>query len=145
MNKTIYIFSILIIMFGCKTSEEVKSETNKTNKRYAIGQGGGFTGDYKEFILNEDGKVYKYDFKYDREVYVKDLVKADLIYFMEKIQGLGLDGIELNQPGNMSYYIDVRIGKTSVNKIIWGAHNQYPPSNLVDFHKELFAKLSEIE
>ena len=45
----------------------------------------------------------------------------------------------------MSYYIDVRTGKTSINKITWGANLFYPPNELVDFHKELFNKLAETE
>ena len=89
--------------------------------------------------------MYKYDFNYDREVFIKNLEKSDLIYFLNKIDALGLEGIEINQPGNMSYYIDVRTGKTSINKITWGANLFYPPNELVDFHKELFKKLAETE
>lgn len=132
-------------LISCRSAESVRSDINTNNKRYAVGKGGGFTGDYTEYILNEDGKVYKYDFKYNREIYVKDLDKADLNYFLEKIDKLSLDGVEINEPGNMSYYIDVRLGKTSLNKIVWGANLYYPPPELVNFHKELFEKLAEFE
>lgn len=143
MPRLIYTCSILIVLLSCKTAEEVKSDKTPQGKRYAIGQGGGFTGDYTEFILSEDGKVHKYDFKNDREVYFKDLGKADLIYFMEQIESLSLEGIEMNQPGNMSYYIDVRIGRTSINKIVWGNYNYYPNKELTNFHKELYNKLKD--
>ncbi len=147
MRGLIYTYSFLLILFSCKTAEEVKSVSNINvdNKRYAVGKGGGFTGAYDEYILNEDGKVYKYDFKYDREIFFKELSKADLVYLLEKIETLSLDGIEINQPGNISYYIDVRIGKASINKIVWGANLYYAPNNLIEFHKELFTKLSERE
>ena len=144
MKNLFYLLSILIIFISCKPSQQT-TENTTTNKRYAVGQGGGFTGDYTEFILEENGKVYKYDFKYDREVYVKDLEKVDLLYFLERIKELGLEGIEIDQPGNMSYYIDIRIGKASYNKIIWGANLYYPPKDLVAFHKELYKQLAEIE
>ena len=130
-------------MLSCKTAEEVKSSTPPTGKRYAIGQGGGFTGEYFEFILSENGKVHKYDYKNDREVFFKDLKKVDLVYFLEKLEGLSLEGMEINAPGNMTYYIDVRIGKTSLNKVTWGSYNYTPEKELVDFHKELFDKLRE--
>jgi hypothetical protein len=142
--KSLFYFFIVIVMFGCVSSESLNNE-NQNQKRYAFGQGGGFTGDYEEFILNENGKVYKYDFKYDREVYYKDLAKVDLHYFLEKIEGLGLDGVDINQPGNMTSYIDVRIGQNSINKIVWGSHQYYPPKELITFHKEAFQKLSEFE
>ena len=139
------IFISLLLLFSCKTAEEVKSDTLPQGKRYAIGQGGGFTGDYTEFILSENGKVHKYDFKYDREVYFKDLSKVDLIYFLEKIKPLSLEGIEMNQPGNMSYYIDIRIGRTSINKLTWGSYKYNPNEEIVELHRELFNKLKEWE
>lgn len=142
--KALFFSSIIIMLFGCVSSENMNSE-NKNEKRYAFGKGGGFTGDYTEYILNENGKVYKYDYKYDREVYYKDLEKVDLHYFLEKIESLGLDGIDINEPGNMTYYIDVRIGQNSLNKIVWGANLYYAPKELTDFHKEIFAKLAEFE
>jgi len=144
MKTFIYAFS-LILLFSCKTAEEVKSSTPPTGKRYAIGQGGGFTGEYFEFILSENGQVHKYDYKNDREVYFKDLKKIDLVYFLKKLEALSLEGMEINAPGNMTYYIDLRIGKTSINKITWGNYNYNPDENLVKLHKELFDNLKEWE
>ena len=103
------------MLFSCVSSESLSSDKN--TKRYAFGKGGGFTGIYNEFILNEDGKVFKYDYKYNREVYYKTLEKADLNYFLERIDELSLEGIDINTPGNVTYYIDLRIGKVSMNKI----------------------------
>ena len=145
MRVFIYILFLSTILSSCKTAEEVKSDTAPTGKRYAIGQGGGFTGEFTEFILSENGKVHKYDFRYDREVYFKDVNKVDLNYFMEQIEELSIEGIEMNQPGNMTYYIDVRIGKTSINKITWGSYNFNPDEELVKLHKELFDNLKEWE
>jgi len=144
VKKIFYILSVLLIFISCKPIQTT-TENTSNNKRYAIGKGGGFTGVYTEYILEENGKVYRYDFNYDREVYIKDLGKADLNYFLEQITELGLDGVEINQPGNMSYYIDIRIGKSSFNKITWGANLYYPPEELVKFHKKLFDKLAELE
>ena len=142
MKGLIFSLTVVILLFGCKTAEQVKADSLPTGKRYAIGQAAGFTRDYTEFILSENGKVHKYDFKYDREVYFKDLSKLDLIYFLEKIEALSLDGIEMNEPGNMVYYIDVRIGRTSINRVVWGHPNFYPDTEMVELHKELFDKLS---
>lgn len=142
--KPIIFLIIIISTLSCVSSESLSSDNNNI-KRYAIGKGGGFTGDYTEFILNENGKVYKYDYKYDREVYYKELEKVDLNYFLEQIEELGLEGIDINQPGNMTYYIEVRIGQNSINKITWGANLYYPPKELVAFHEEIFKKLSEFE
>lgn len=142
--KTFFFILIFLCGLGCVSTEKLSPENN-TIKRYAVGKSGGFTGEVSEFILNENGKVYKYDYKYDREYFYKDLEKVDLHYFLEKIEELGLEGVDINKPGNITYYIDVRIGQTSINKITWGANLYYPPKELVAFHDELFKKLSEFE
>ena len=143
MKGLIFSLSVITFLFSCKTAKEVEANKPPQGKRYAIGQGGGFTGNYSEFILSENGKVHKYDFKYDREVYFKDLKKADLIYFLEKIEELGLEGIEMNSPGNMSKYIDVRDGRNSINKIVWGHYNFNPDEELVKLHQEMYDIMSK--
>lgn len=142
MKGLIFTLSVIIVLTGCKSSEQIKADAPPTGKRYAIGQGGGYSGVYSEFILSENGKVHKYDFNYEREVFFKDLGKADLIYFLERIEALSIEGIEMNEPGNRTFYIDVRIGKTSINKITWGNYNFNPDKELIDFHKEIYEKLS---
>jgi len=134
--------TVILFLLSCKTTEQNTSNQLPEGKRYAIGQGGGFTGVYSEFILSENGQVHKYDFKYDREVYFKDLKKVDLIYFLEKIEELGLEGLEMNNPGNMTKYIDVRYGRNSVNKIVWGHPNYNPDEEMVKLHEEMYNILS---
>jgi hypothetical protein len=73
------------------------------------------------------------------------LDKVDLDYFMEQIETLGLEGIEMDMPGNITYYIDVRLGLTSINRITWGHNRFYPDKELVNLHKEMFDKLKEWE
>lgn len=130
------------------TSQKKYSQMAKQNsnlKRYAVGKGGGFTGVYEEYILCEDGKVYKRDFNYDREVFSKQLSTADVNYFLEQIEALGIEGESINEPGNMSYYIEIREGKIVINQILWGSTSYHPSAKLTHLHKELFEKLAEIE
>ena len=49
----------------------------------------------------------------------------------------------MNSPGNMSYYIDIREGRTSINKIVWGHPNFYPDKEIVELHKELYNNISK--
>lgn len=114
-------------------------------KKYAVGLGGGFTGEYTEFSFSEDGKVYKRDFNNQRDVFYKQLNEADLKYFLDKISSLAIQTTEMNYPGNMSKYIEIREGETTLNKIVWGANNYNPPLNIDGFHKELYQKLSAFE
>lgn len=127
---------------SCKS---LPQNTTTTVKRYVVGQGGGFTGAYTEYSFSDDGKVYKRDFNYERDVFVKQLSETDLKYFSNQIIELGLATFELNAPGNMSKYFEIRDGENSQNKIVWGANNYNPPQKIVDFHQELYKKLSVLE
>ncbi len=145
MKKLIFSICIILIgLFSCKNSETV-TKTDTTLQKIAVGKGGGFTGAYTEFLLQEDGKVFKKDFKYDRDVFTKTITKEELSYFWNKMEALNLDGVEINKPGNISTYIEIKEGDLSIDKIIWGANSYYPPSNIVEFHKELFKKLSAVD
>jgi len=143
MKGLILTLLVALFLFSCKSAKEVEATKLPEGKRYAIGQGGGFTGDYSEFILSENGQVHKYDFKYDREVYFKDLKKADLIYFLETIEELSLEGMEINHPGNITKYIDVRYGRNSINKIVWGHPNYQTDEELMKLHAEMYQLMSK--
>jgi hypothetical protein len=141
-KKTILLLSVFVFTLFLGSCASLP-EATPIVKRYCVGQGGGFTGDYKEFSFSEDGKVYKRDFVYDRDVYYKDLSTMDLDYFLNQIRDLGIEFEEINQPGNMSKYIDIRVNETSKNKITWGAPNYNPPTDIKKLFNELYNKLSE--
>ena len=141
-KKSTYFYSIVVTIMlftGCASLPEA----NPIVKHYCVGQGGGFTGEYVEFSFSEDGKVYKRDFVYDRDVYYKDLSPIDLEYFINQIKQSGVETIEINRPGNISKYIEIREKGTTLNKTIWGAQNYSPPKDIVQLFKELYSKLSE--
>lgn len=145
------LLSILIfssIFFSCASTQSNTAVTSSNNinnseMKYCVGRGGGFTGDFEEYMLLENGKVYKRDFVYERDVFYKELSALDTEYLLNKIDELSLYGEDINKPGNMSYYLEIRQGNNTINKIIWGAHSYYPPKQLEAFHKEFFEKLKQ--
>lgn len=152
--KVNFLSKILILSFvfiGCKNNEQTASNhpketpTKDYSLKYCVGKGGGFTGDYEEFMLYENGKVYKRDFTYNRDVFRKQLTDAERDYFLEKINEMGFEGMDINQPGNMSYYFKVKQGEQTINTIVWGAHSYYPDKKLEAFHKEFFEKLAALD
>jgi len=148
--STFFVLVHLLIFSGCKTTQQSASSYENEfaasdTKKYAVGKGGGFTGSYEEYIVYENGKVYKRDFNYEREIYLKQLSEIDLNRVLERINNLSLEGIEIDKPGNLTSYIEIREANYSINKIVWGANLYYPPEDLVNFHKFLFELLSKSE
>lgn len=132
----------LMLLSSCTS---LPQDSPRIIKKYAVGQGGGFTGDYTEFSFSEDGKVYKRDFNTQRDIFYKQLNANDLKYFTNKIAELGLLTLEINYPGNFTKHIEIREGETTLNKIVWGSYNYNAPQNIQDFHEELYKKLSALE
>ena len=141
-KKTLQLFFGFISIFLLVSCASLP-EATPIVKRYCVGQGGGFTGEYQEYSFSEDGKVYKRDFVYDRDVYYKDLTTEDTEYFLNQFIELGIEFEEINKPGNISKYIEIREKETSKNKITWGANNYNPPPNIKKLFNELYNKLSE--
>ena len=144
-KQSFYFFAAILLVGLIYSCASMPVSNTTIVKRYAVGEGGGFTGAYTEFSFSEDGKVYKRDFNYQRDVFIKQLSEADLTYFINKINNLGIQTIDINEPGNISKYIEIREGETSLKKIVWGSNTYYPPNNLVEFHQELYKKLSALE
>lgn len=143
---SLLIFSSIFLSCSSTKSGTDTTSSNKTNNsdiKYCVGRGGGFTGEFEEYMLLENGKVYKRDFIYERDVFYKELSALDTEYFLNEIDELSLYGEDINKPGNMSYYLEIRQGNNTINKIIWGAHSYYPPKELEAFHKEFFEKLRQ--
>ena len=143
--KTLFFLVISCIGLITISCASLPQDSPRIIKKYAVGEGGGFTGEYTEFSFSEDGKVYKRDFNNQRDVFYKQLNETDLKYFLDKISSLAIQTTEMNYPGNMSKYIEIREGETTLNKIVWGANNYNPPLNIDGFHKELYQKLSAFE
>ncbi|MCB0410034.1 MAG: hypothetical protein KDD29_07430 [Flavobacteriales bacterium] len=141
-HKIFFIFFVTTLFLGCAIQDTTTSTLYI--KKYCVGKGGGFTGNYLEFSFSEDGKVYKRDFVYERDVYYKDLSAQDLSYFVEQIKSLGLESAELNSPGNISKYFEIRERETTINKLIWDGGYNNAPQKINNFHDELYKKLSEL-
>jgi hypothetical protein len=148
MQQILLLLIFFSMFFSCSSTKSntdttTNNKSNNSEMKYCVGRGGGFTGDFEEYILLENGKVYKRDFVYERDVFYKELSALDTEYFLNKIDELSLYGEDINKPGNMSYYLEIRQGNNTINKIIWGAHSYYPPKELEAFHKEFFEKLKQ--
>ncbi|MBK6545990.1 MAG: hypothetical protein IPO78_05135 [Saprospiraceae bacterium] len=88
-----------------------------------IGNGGGFTGIETVFSISRNGQIEQDGKLVDR------LKKTDVEQIITNIEVLGLDQIELNQPGNIYKFIEYSMeGKT--HRICWDANSELVNKNL---------------
>lgn len=144
MDKRLYSLIISIVLFACTSSEGTISN-DKYLREIIVGEGGGFTGEYMEFVLKENGNVYKKDFQFDRYVLFKKIDQAKTDAYFKKLESFNIEGIEFNQQGNMNYYIELKSNNVSINKVAWCARWKVPNEQLISFHRELIKELSKME
>ena len=97
-----------------KSSKSTKSEVPANFIK--IGNGGGIVGKETVYTLYDNGQI---------ELSGKTLArlkKTDVQQMIKNLTVLGLDQIEMNNPGNVYRLIEFQVdGKT--NKLVWGDYN----------------------
>ena len=133
------VLAVLIMFFygSCKSPSPVQRYENYKGAKLILGSGGGFTGEYKEFIILENGEIFKRSTFNDKLEYLGKLKKNDALQLFENYHHLGLDKKAVNLPGNMNKYIKfVKDGKEHV--LQWS----YDKSKMVDPQIEIFYKIA---
>ncbi|MCB0654020.1 MAG: hypothetical protein KDC85_22265 [Saprospiraceae bacterium] len=117
---------------SCRTTYTTESFPEK---QLFFGSGGGFTGMVTEYLLLDNGQLYKHPAP---EVYEElDRIKkkkAESLY--AQYDSLGLDNLMFNQPGNIYYFIRMVNGENE-NYLSWSDERPLPEVEMMDFYKSL--------
>ena len=108
-----------------------------------FGKGGGFAGIETRYILLDDSRLYiqpgiKSGFQYIGKVDRK-LTKQ----MFHNYQNLGLEQMDLNEPGNMYYFIEKRQGQQVNKKLVWG--DLMEESAIAKYHKLMLQIASRMQ
>jgi hypothetical protein len=105
-------------LFSCKT--ETYTTSNLPDVQLRFGNGGGFVGAYTEYILLENGQIFKrseLDGPLEELPKVKKAKAKKLFKQLEENNFLSMDR---NAPGNMYRFMNCTT-KTDSNKVAWGS------------------------
>lgn len=119
---------------SCKTAN--KSIPSLTKQTITFGKGGGFTGEVKEFIIDNSGKVYSKNVFTKQQKEIKNLTLKETKELFAKVENLFLNKEDFNHPGNIYYYIIYNNGKKNVS-YKWGDNNFKTDSETESLYKEL--------
>ena len=107
-----------MFFLSCKTP--AYNLQDYTGARLILGNGGGFTGKYTEYILFENGQVFKNNMLNETVEDLGRIGKEETQQFFSNFEILGLSEIELHEPGNMNFYISVQRENT-IHKLLWNS------------------------
>lgn len=130
MKKNLLLFS-LTLLFGCKTIPKAQVIT--------VGSGGGFTGVWQEYSLKPTGEILRHTSKPDTNVLVMTLSKSDTKKIFKEIVSLDLSKKQLDEPGNMSYFLSFAEGDKFSYRVVWGGKT--PPADSV---KQFYKSFMEV-
>ncbi|HFB99600.1 MAG TPA: hypothetical protein ENJ53_02235 [Phaeodactylibacter sp.] len=135
MKKITYFFFLLTIAYSfsfCKTQQY--SPTDYQKGQIIFGSGGGITGSVMEYSLLENGQLFSKSGMGAEFVALKKLKSNVVTQLFKNIEVLKLKEVQLNDPGNRYYFIQIK-GADTDHKITWG--NNSAPKSVTSFYKIL--------
>jgi len=139
INKTLTIGLICslvaLVITSCKTKQYTFDSYD--GKVLAIGSGGGFTGATSKYYLFENGQLFKSNRGGESP---EQLAKIDPQLIKQQFDNyytLGLDEMQLDAPGNMTYFIIMHPNTDKQHMIKWGGGAAEPTQELEQYYKLL--------
>ncbi|HNW50181.1 MAG TPA: hypothetical protein PKH79_03805 [Prolixibacteraceae bacterium] len=127
------IFSVMVLFFlaiSCCTSKHCVYEL--TDTQLFFGSSGGFTNAKLEYVLNDDGKIFKVEG--DSIHFIRKISRSQLKKLNQMLDDCKFKEIQLNSPGNMSYFMELK-SSNGANKVVWSEKTGNPVEVI---YKELF-------
>jgi hypothetical protein len=136
IRKILFMSSLLLIISSCTSPQKLIND--KTAERIFFGNYGGFTNSSVDYILIDNAMIFKSD-KNDLTPVVK-LNRQQTRSIQELVSKTGIEKLELNEPGNMTYYI--RVVKPGLEKEIkWSGTSVNP--DVTDLYNSLMSLLKQ--
>jgi len=110
------ILLLIIIQFGCKSA--LLPPDKYQSAQISFGSGGGFSGEFHEYTLLDDGRLFKKSRDGMSFEELKSVDKKLTKQIFDNITTFGIDKYQYNQPQNLYYFLAYSAhGET--NKIVW--------------------------
>ncbi len=123
---------ILLTVLACKTTKYSSDEL--PDRQLYFGNGGGFTGAVNEYMLLDNGQLFKHDSGEYTELPKTKKKKAQALF--KTYYDLKLDSLQFRRPGNMYFYLRMK-DKEQEYFTSWGNPNILPDSTIAVLYDNL--------
>lgn len=132
-TRNLLFLFIATLFASCSSSSNLTE--NPDGKRLVFGTGGGFTGMYSIYELNEDGNLFAI-FPDSISKPVKKLRRKQSRNIFAQADKLKLAQPAFNHPGNMTSFIKYKTDGV-LSEYIWGDPNVSVPTEIKDLYSQL--------
>lgn len=109
-----------VMMDSCKSTGPMTSESPT---RIEVGSFGGFAGSYTSITFVPDGQVWK-QARHKGEMETMTSVPKDVVMqAIQNINQLRKSKYQINQPGNMTYFIRLHKNGQETYELLWGGES----------------------
>ncbi len=134
-NFPIYLFLIIGLFFvACKSQRY--SADKLPDQQVLFGSGGGFTGEVTEYILLDNGQLFKKSSLKNTMTEMGQIKQKEAKQLMKEVEKLNLEKTKVSEPGNMYYFVCIKNGDTE-HKTTWGSATYEIDSTVQSLHKKL--------
>lgn len=130
-------FLCLCLGLFCSCNNKVYTLSELPENQIVFGDGGGFAGTYQEFLLLENGQIFKSAKRGGNYEELESVNKKAAKAFFKQAAKLKLEERTKNEPGNMTYFIHYKSGDNKEAKVIWGANGPQIDTDIKMFYNEL--------
>ena len=141
--QTLFIVSLIAVVILCAFACKSKKINPLENMHLIFGNSGGFAGKVTKYKLDYDGSLSEFNQDSEDFSFKTTLDKKLTKQFFNNFTDLQFNDLDIDDPGNMTYFIIV--GEGERKKILrWGGSNVPVPDNLETYYKT-FMKLAKSE
>ncbi len=142
-----YLFVVLLISAFLWTSCKSKEIIHYTPETFegeiiSFGNRGGFAGSETRYTILSNGQIFKSHRRDSREI--ERLDEKTVKQLFQNLNNLGLMDEEIDNPGNLSMFMDYSNGDKT-KKWLWGGQSKNPSENLKMYARMLWRLAKEQE
>jgi len=115
----LFMMSLMGVLISCGSLSEKMERTSNT-KIIEFGKGGGFTGKFYDYQIHETGDLYRLE--NEKSILCGKAPQNISVQVFDNYDKLNLEKTELNNPGNIYYYLRMQKGGVRQHEIIWSGN-----------------------
>ncbi len=141
--KLPFLFFAILFCLSCSKNANIQGFDHNKN-HLEFGNGGGFTGAFSSIFLLENGDVFRKSTSDTTYIKVGKIEPNKAKQLFSNYKTLGLDQMQLNEPGNRYYFI-TSVDKGEKHKLQWGKNElkNNSPTLLYKIMNDMVKQLDE--